>query len=288
MVEVCNRRAVELLDLPPELMASKPPFAHVLAHQWEKDDFALTAEDVLAFVRAGGLLDRPHSYDRQRPDGRIIEVQSVPIEGGGVLRSYTDVTERKRQEARIHYLARHDGLTSLVNRETFLEHLETTATHAQKLGTGFAVHYLDLDGFKAVNDRHGHAMGDKLLTIAASRMRAIAREGDVVARMGGDEFAILQLRVEGSDAALSFARRIHAAISEPIHIEDVLVGVGVSIGIALWPNQGPAIEDLLHKADKAMYCAKIGRTNSISLADAIPQATSAPGAAHGAELQLPI
>ena len=98
VVEVCNRRAIELLALPPELMASKPTFAQVLEYQWSTDEFAHTPEDLRQFVREGGIHDQPQCYERKRPNGRVVEVQSVPIEGGGVLRTYTDVTERKRAE----------------------------------------------------------------------------------------------------------------------------------------------------------------------------------------------
>lgn len=98
VVEVCNRRAIELLGLPPELMASRPTFSQVLQYQWSTDEFAHTPEDVREFVRAGGILDQPQCYERVRPNGRMIEVQSVPILGGGVLRTYTDITERQRGE----------------------------------------------------------------------------------------------------------------------------------------------------------------------------------------------
>ena len=99
IVEVCNRKAIELLDLPAELMASKPTFAQVLEFQWATDEFAHTTESVREFVRGGGILDEPQSYERTRPNGRVIEIRSIPIEGGGVLRTYTDITERKRSEA---------------------------------------------------------------------------------------------------------------------------------------------------------------------------------------------
>jgi len=98
VVEVCNRKAIELLELPAELMASKPTFEQVLQHQWATGEFEYTPEDVRQFVRDGGILGEPQCYDRKRPNGRVIEVQSVPIDGGGVLRTYTDVTERKRAE----------------------------------------------------------------------------------------------------------------------------------------------------------------------------------------------
>ncbi|MEO7057747.1 MAG: PAS-domain containing protein [Caldimonas sp.] len=96
IVELCNRRATELLDLPLDLMRTKPPFEVVLEHQWSKGDFSLTPDHIREFVRAGGILDTPQRYQRTRPNGRVIEVHSVPLEGGGVLRTYTDVTDRER------------------------------------------------------------------------------------------------------------------------------------------------------------------------------------------------
>ncbi len=99
VVEVCNRRAIELLDLPPALMASRPSFAQVLEYQWSTDEFRHTPEELRQFVRAGGILDEPQRYERKRPNGLVLEIQSVPIAGGGVLRTYTDITDRKRAEA---------------------------------------------------------------------------------------------------------------------------------------------------------------------------------------------
>ncbi|HKX41429.1 MAG TPA: diguanylate cyclase [Burkholderiaceae bacterium] len=256
VVEVCNRRAIELLDLPQDLMASKPTFEAVLAYQWSTDEFVHTPQELQEFVRQGGILDRPHCYDRKRPDGRVIEVYSIPIEGGGVLRTYTDVTDRRRAEERIRHVARHDGLTSLVNREVFLEHLAGAVQASERSGETFAVHYIDLDGFKPINDRHGHAIGDKVLSLVADRMRQIAREVDVVARMGGDEFAILQYQVGRSDAAQGLAHRILEGIGQTMEIESHRLRVGASIGIALYPAAGLDADALVRGADVAMYAAK--------------------------------
>jgi len=256
VVEVCNRRAIELLDLPKELMASKPSFEAVLAYQWSTDEFIHTSKDLQDFVRAGGILDRPQCYERKRPDGRVIEIISVPIEGGGVLRTYTDVTDRKRAEERIRHVARHDGLTSLVNREVFLEHLAGAVAASERSGEAFAVHYIDLDGFKPINDRFGHAIGDKVLALVASRMRLIARDADVVARMGGDEFAILQHHVGRLDNALGLAHRILNGVGQPMEIESHRLRVGASIGVALFPAASADPDTLLRNADAAMYAAK--------------------------------
>lgn len=104
IVEVCNRRAIELLELPADLMLSKPRFEQVLEHQWSQNEFSATGTDVREFVLAGGILDKPQTYERKRPNGRTIEVQSVPLEGGGVLRTYSDISERRHAEARRHEL----------------------------------------------------------------------------------------------------------------------------------------------------------------------------------------
>ena len=256
IVEVCNRRAVDLLGLPAELMASKPLFAEVLAFQWDSDEFVDAPQEMQAFVRSGGMHDGPQRYDRTRPDGRVLEIQSVPIEGGGILRTYTDITERKRAEDRIRHIARHDGLTALVNREVFLEHLAGAVQGAQSSAEQFAVLYLDLDAFKPVNDRLGHAIGDKVLAVVASRMRGVARDTDVVARMGGDEFAILQRHIPSVEQTQQLARRVVEAVRRPIDIEGRPVAVGVSIGVALYPAHGVDADELLRNADSAMYQAK--------------------------------
>lgn len=263
VVEVCNRRAVELLGLPAEMMAARPRFEAVLEYQWKNDEFAQTPPDVRAFVRAGGILDRRQSYERKRPDGRWIEVQSVPIEGGGVLRTYTDITERKRNEERIQHVARHDGLTTLVNREVFVEHLAGAVDNAARVSEGLAVHFIDLDRFKPINDRLGHAIGDKVLTLVASRMRAVAREGDIVGRMGGDEFAMLQFGVADADAALGLARRLLAAVSQPMEIEGNSLAVGASIGVVICNQPGSEPDALLRNADAAMYAAKAAGRDTV-------------------------
>ncbi len=275
VVEVCNRRAMELLELPAAMMASKPTFEAVLEYQWTTDEFARTSQELQDFVRNGGILETAQCYERERPNGRIIEVQSVPIEGGGVLRTYTDITERKRSEERIRHIARHDSLTSLANRDVFLESLHAATTGAKRARDTFSVLYIDLDGFKPVNDRHGHAVGDKLLALLAERMGRVVREGDMLARMGGDEFAVLQRGVQERDGALSLAQRLLDAISIPARIEGHEVQVGASIGIAIWPLGGEDADTLLRNADKAMYAAKSAGRRAIRIHGVSGEAVSA-------------
>jgi diguanylate cyclase (GGDEF)-like protein len=241
-VDVCNRRAIELLELPAALMDERPSHAAVLAHQ--------PAIAVLA-----ALVAQPQRQEVQLRSGHVVEVQSVPIAGGGVLHTYADITERKGREERIRHVARHDGLTSLVNRETFLEHVNVALAAP---GVGFAVHYLDLDDFKPVNDRLGHAVGDKVLALVAARLRGVARDGDIAGRMGGDEFAMLQSGVADAEQARRLAERMIASVREPIGIEGHTVQVGLSIGIALHPVHGADTDSLMRHADSALYAAKAG------------------------------
>ena len=271
VVRVCNRRARELLELPMDLMESRPRFEQVLAWQWARDEFVHTPESLKDFVRAGGILDTPHRYDRRRPDGRVIEVHSLPIEGGGVLRTYSDITERRRHEERIEWLARHDGLTGLVNRAGFLAAVQAAIEQACGValpgeGTAaFTVCYLDLDRFKPINDRHGHAAGDAVLSCVSERMQRVAHESDVVGRLGGDEFAVLCTGITDHADALAFARRLRDAIAMPIDLKDGPVHVDASVGVALFPSAGGDVETLLHAADLALYSAKAAGGGEVRL-----------------------
>jgi len=257
VVELCNRRAMELLDLPAELMASKPTLVNVLAYLRARGEFQGASQEVQDLLRhSNGGVDQPQVYDRPRPDGRILEVHTVPIKGGGALRTFTDVTQRKQAEQQIRHVAEHDGLTGLLNRTAFLQALQAAATDVHRSGRGFAVLYVDLDGFKPVNDRYGHAVGDQLLVWVARQLTQAAREDDVVARLGGDEFALLLRGVSDVDSASRLADRLVQALGQPTEIEAHALRIGASIGIVLSPGDGTEAEELLRKADSAMYLAK--------------------------------
>jgi len=256
IVELCNRRALELLELPEELMASKPSLAHVLAFLRARGEFDLASQEVQSMLLHNGGLDQLNVYDRPRPDGRIVEVQTVPIKGGGALRTFTDVTQRKEAEQRIRHVAEHDGLTALLNRSAFLQALQAAVADVRRQGRGFAVLYVDLDGFKPINDRFGHAVGDQLLAWVASQLAQAAREDDVVARLGGDEFALLQRGVSDRDSAYRLGERLVQAIGQPTEIESHFIQIGASVGVVMSSPDALDAEELLRKADSAMYLAK--------------------------------
>ncbi len=177
-----------------------------------------------------------------------------------------DITARKCAEAQISYAASHDALTGLANRASLLERANGALVDMRR--RGMTVCLLDLDGFKHVNDTLGHAAGDHLLTELACRLKSSLRETDIVARLGGDEFAIIQTEVtDQRDDAIELAVGILETVARPFHLEGRDVGVGASIGIALAPVNGTDVEELLKKADLAMYRVKSEGRNGFSFFD---------------------
>ncbi|WP_082507934.1 bifunctional diguanylate cyclase/phosphodiesterase [Methylobacterium sp. Leaf113] len=167
-----------------------------------------------------------------------------------------DATERKRAEAQIEHMARHDALTGLPNRRQFQERLTQELVHAQRQGTAVAVLCCDLDRFKTVNDTFGHPAGDALLCTLADRMRRSLQPGDIVARLGGDEFAIILLGRSHPHGVGAAAQRLIEIVGEPVDIDGHLTNVGVSIGVAIGLDDGDRADLLFKNADIALYRAK--------------------------------
>jgi diguanylate cyclase (GGDEF)-like protein len=258
----CNSQAKRLLDLPDDLIGARPTFGAILEYQWHTNLSGREDGSYEEFARKRLVVDRPHTQELKRPDGRVIEVRSIPLAAGGFVRTYTDITTRKVAEERVRYLAHHDDLTQLVNRIAFRERLQHAFTLARASGRGVAVLYLDLDHFKEVNDTHGHEAGDRVLAETAQRMRASVRAVDTVARLGGDEFAIILPFLEGEDSARHLATRLVASLAEPFVIDGAPARVGVSIGIAIYPRDSADVDEFLRHADGALYQAKRAGRNT--------------------------
>ncbi|MBB4196733.1 diguanylate cyclase (GGDEF)-like protein/PAS domain S-box-containing protein [Rhodoblastus sphagnicola] len=203
-----------------------------------------------------------HYRFRREPDGPIrhMEVRSShhyddkgkPLTAAGVV---IDVSRRIVAEQKLAHAARHDALTSLPNRVLFRDRMDLALARARR-GEKFALLCLDLDRFKEVNDTLGHPVGDSLLVEVAARLRAQLRETDTLARLGGDEFAIIQAGLATPNDSVSLSRRLIECVSEPYDIEGNHLVVGVSIGIAIAPEDGALYEDLFKAADMALYRAK--------------------------------
>ncbi len=264
-VAVINHRALELLGLPPDFIHGQRSFTDVMSCLWAQGDFGHDGEaldpKLREFVKAGGL-GEIGVYERTRPDGTALEVRSVPLAGGGFVRTFTDVTSRKDSEARIAHMARHDELTGLANRVLFRERIELAIARTRRTDERFAVLLLDLDRFKGVNDTMGHPAGDALLKMTAQRLCRTVRETDTVARLGGDEFAIVQTLIGSRADVERLCARILDAIKEPFEIAGHGVDIGTSIGIAVAPDDGLEAEGLLKNADIALYAVKTGGRGS--------------------------
>jgi diguanylate cyclase (GGDEF)-like protein len=169
---------------------------------------------------------------------------------------YRRTKEKQQADRRIRFLAHHDALTGLANRAQLIEKLENALAILPLRGGCLAVHFIDLDHFKEVNDSLGHDGGDFLLKTVAERLRAITRAGDIVARLGGDEFVVVQTDIDGKDQVEDFAQRLASAVSAPMKLKEQEIVATVSVGVALAPADGTSPERLLKSADLALYKSK--------------------------------
>lgn len=197
----------------------------------------------------------------EKSDGSPIDVEVIgnlyQADGTNIVQcNFRDISDRKEAEARIRYMAHHDALTGLPNRTMLADRLHVAIAQARRSQNKVAVLLLDLDHFKHINDSLGHHIGDQLLEAVAMRLRNCLRESDTAARLGGDEFVLTLSDVSSEENAEVVARKVLAALSEPIPVESHQLHIGVSIGISLFPSDGEDPAALLRAADTAMYSAK--------------------------------
>jgi diguanylate cyclase (GGDEF)-like protein/PAS domain S-box-containing protein len=201
------------------------------------------------------------TWKHVRADGTLIDLaiysrQLVYNEQPAVLLALMDITERKRAEARLAFLAQHDGLTGLPNRNLLRQQMDEVLVHTRRNSEKVAVLVLGLDNFKAVNDTLGHGIGDKLLRGVAKRLRSSLREEDALARLNSDEFAIIQSGLTRPEDAVQLCKRLLDAIGDPYLLDGHSVVIGATIGIAMAPGDGDDSEKLLKNADMALSRAK--------------------------------
>jgi diguanylate cyclase (GGDEF)-like protein len=254
---ICNDRYSEMYRLPRELTAPGTALEDILQERVRTGIFVGTSSN--KFIEDTYALITQHEPVLQLADlrdGRTFSVIYQPMRGGGWVSTHEDVTERRRAEARIHHMARHDALTDLPNRTLLKERMEEALAKARR-DDSMAVLCMDLDRFKAVNDTLGHPIGDALLRSVADRIRRIVRDSDTVARFGGDEFAVVQTGMVQPQGATALANRLIEELGAPYEIEHHQVVIGCSIGVALAPSDGQDVDLLIKKADMALYRAKV-------------------------------
>jgi diguanylate cyclase (GGDEF)-like protein/PAS domain S-box-containing protein len=252
---VNNDRFTEMYGISPETVKAGSTFLDFLEHRallGGVQGEALThGEELQEHLRLG----EPEAEVFAASSGRSIAVISNPLPTGGWVSTHEDITEKLAAQAKISHMALHDALTNLPNRVFLRQQMEI---HLSQLGRDqkFAVLCLDLDRFKVVNDSLGHPVGDKLLREVAVRARKCLREGDTLARIGGDEFVILQAQVNNAEDASALAARLIEEIGCPFDLDGHQVSIGISVGIALAPGDADGSDELLRNADMALYRAK--------------------------------
>jgi diguanylate cyclase (GGDEF)-like protein len=257
-IVISNRKYAEIYDLDPDQVRPGTSLREV---------FQLRRLRGTNFARpeVEDIGNQQGQRVQELANGRIVSIVRQPMSEGGWLSTHEDITERRRNEKQIAYLAEHDPLTDIPNRASLLRTLDRLTSADEQT----AVFLLDLDKFKGINDTLGHAAGDQLLQEVAGRLKSEIRDGDVVARLGGDEFAIVQrLGRDSHDNAVSLALRLIDVVTRPYELDGIPARVGVSIGIARSPDQGRDSADLLKKADLALYAVKSEGRNGFRIYDA--------------------
>jgi len=250
---IFNQRYIEMYGLSPDFIKPGCSFREVVAHRKETGSFTGNVDHYVERVLRG--IGTRNAMVIDTPDGRSIQVVNEPLADGGWVVTHEDITERRLVEERIAHLAHYDALTDLPNRALFHEQIKQELPHA-KPDRQLAVLYIDIDEFKSVNDSLGHLIGDELLKSVAGSLRGCVPDTGFVARLGGDEFAIVQTSVHGPDDVTDLVERIYSAIRTPYDCLGHQVTTDASIGIALAPQDGRDLEQILKNADLAMYAAK--------------------------------
>jgi diguanylate cyclase (GGDEF)-like protein len=252
---VCNNCYIDMYGLSREIVKPGRSFLEILRDRAGVGAFNREPEDYLAGHRAALADGTVTTLIIEDEKGREVLVTSSPTADGGWVATHEDITERRRAEAKIEYMAHHDALTDLPNRLLLYQQLQRMLKKKRQ-GVHVAVLCLDLDRFKDVNDAHGHPVGDLLLKAVAGRLRQCIRDVDTVARLGGDEFAIMQAGASQPTDATALASRLIEVIGAPYELGGHQAVVELSIGIALAPGDGLDPDELLKNADMALYRAK--------------------------------
>ncbi len=269
---------VEIVEGRPRELAASTPAGCVsdTAMAWDVEELAVlspsgcisnSSDEAVGFAVAVNLGDGVAALALTSRTPRALPVAPADADFVGLVASLiAGAVQRGRQQKRLDQLAFFDSLTNLPNRVLLSDRLAELLDSNRWRGTPIAVHYIDLDNFKPVNDNFGHAVGDQLLRLASRRMQETIGPNDMVARLGGDEFVVVQPLGEGVILAKALASRILSAIAIPFFVDGVEHRIGVSIGISISPNDGSDGQTLLQRADEALYRAKRAGRNRLEFA----------------------
>ncbi len=265
-VVVCNQRYIEMYGLSPDVVKTGSTLSEVIRHGTERGSFFGDPEDLSASLLKRISSGEVRNVCLNTADGRTVNVIERAVPGGGWVVTHDYISESRQADARIAHLARHDPLTDLPNRVQFRESLRQALGWIRR-GGRLAVMVLDLDRFKTINDTLGHPVGDDLLKQVAARLQRCAGDTGTLARLGGDEFGVVQIRIHDTSETAALAAQIQHALAAPYELNGHSLLVNVSIGIALSPDDGVDVDNLLRNADIALYGAKGGGGGSCRFFD---------------------
>jgi diguanylate cyclase (GGDEF)-like protein len=262
-----NRAFRKMAEMPDELADAHPSFAQILEHGRKTNAFAVPTSDLddyvehrIQHVRAGDT--RP--IELRWSHGRVVRYQITPLRGGSRMLTYTDITDLAQTADQLERLATTDSLTGLFNRRHFLAMTEREMSRFRRYGRPMSILLLDIDTFKTINDRFGHDVGDQMIVHVGNLCQENKRSPDIVARVGGEEFAILLPETELESASVVAERLRKLVESRPLIAGDLTVPVTVSIGIAELDSTMNRVSDLMKLADRMLYDAKHAGRNRIA------------------------
>jgi diguanylate cyclase (GGDEF)-like protein len=247
---VCNDRYLEMYGLKRSRVVPGTPLSEIVDLRFEAGSFPeMSRQEYLTWRSRIAISDKPSDSIVELRNGKTFLIRHRPMPDYGWVATHEDITEKRQAEQKIEHMAYHDSLTGLTNRALFNERLQQALERSDADGM-VAVHHIDLDRFKAVNDTLGHHIGDRLLKFIAVRLRDLIGSSDTISRLGGDEFAIIQTQIAHRSEAATLAERVVAALSETVAIDGHHAAVGAS------PNDGCAADTLVRNADLALYRSK--------------------------------
>jgi diguanylate cyclase (GGDEF)-like protein len=262
-IVVCNDAYLRMYSLSPAVVKPGCTLRGLIEHRRDVGLFEGDVDQYVASILAIVARGKIESHVGFTADGRSINIVNQPMADGSWVVTHEDISERLRAEEKVAYMAHHDALTDLANRTQFVSRIEYELARTRRSDETFAVFMLDLDRFKEVNDSLGHPIGDLLLRAVAGRLREATRDSDTVARIGGDEFAILQtLAGQAMEEITTLAERLLSSLGAPFEVGGHQIGIGASIGVAIAPHDGNEAGELLRNADLALYRAKAGGRNA--------------------------